>query len=259
MIQKKVFYVISFICLSFIINCKNKPDENAFDFKLIKRNSYSIDSYNGINVYRDNETRKPLSGYYIVGDKFKKWEEFNIKDGVLQGASIVFHDNGQIFSQANYVNGKLHGEEKFYSTSGEIKTLKTYKNGVLYGQSVTYFDNAQVRSESKIENEEVTESTTYNLIGEIESQMFIKDGMKITQHIKAGKVFLEKLSSTYDSFEAIKHYNEDGSLNIFFKTVFDGDEGYLVELDENKNEIKRINLKTNPQEAMKYLELMKGF
>ena len=37
------------------------------------------------------------------------------------------------------------------------------------------------------------------------------------------------------------------------KTLEDNDNMFLIELDENGNELKRINLKEQPYEAMKYM------
>ena len=229
------------------------------NFTLIEKNSYFIDSYNGISVYRDNETRKPLNGYYVVGDKFKKWEEFKVENGILNGTSIVFHDNSEIFSEAIYLNGKLNGEEKIYSLSGKLKTLNTFKNGIKYGKSLGYFESGELKSESKIKNENVIESVNYDVIGNIESQMFIKEVKRITQYIKGGKVYSETISSTYDNFEATKFYNEDGFLKLFIQMFMDGDNTFIIERDENGDEIKRINLKENPQEALKYRELFGEF
>src|SRR6056300_443699 len=100
MTHKKLVTLTLLIILGFYYNCKNETDNN--NFKLIERNSYFIDSYNGISVYRNNENRKPMSGYFVVGDKFKKWEEFKVKEGILNGAYIIFHNNGKIFSQSHY-------------------------------------------------------------------------------------------------------------------------------------------------------------
>lgn len=241
------------------VNCKNNNKSNTNDFEFIPRNSYFIDNYNGISVYRSNDTKKPMDGYFVVGDKFKKWEEFNVKKGVLHGDYIVHHSNGKKFSHAIYNNGKLHGEEKTYYLSGELKHVKTYKHGKLFGKSIGYFENGQIQSESKIKDENIVESTRYTIIGEIESQMFIKDGRKITQAIRGGKVLSEQISSTYDNFEAMKFYNADGSLKVYLRMLDDGEKSYLIELDENENEIKRIDAKANPQDAMKYFQFMKEF
>lgn len=255
---KRYSFLLSLI-LTILASCKQNSKDGALEVQLIPRNSYFVDTYNGVEVYRYNDTKKVMAGYYIVGDKATKWEEFNIEDGVLNGEYIVFHPNGNIFSNSQYVKGKLNGEERIYSLSGHLKTLKTYKNGVLYGKSLGYFENGQVRSESTINKEKVIESVTFNQIGEINSQMFIKDGIKITQTIKGGKVNSEQFSSTYDTFEAMKFYNDDGSLQVYLKMENDDENSYLIELNENGDEIKRINVKANPKEAMKYFQYMESF
>lgn len=260
MLRLKTFSkIFSFLLIVLLFDCKNHDNSDKSDFKLIPRNSYFTDNYNGVSVYRDNETRKLMDGYYIVGDKTTKWEEFNVTKGVLNGDYIIFHNNGNVFSQSKYLKGKLHGEEKTYTLSGVLSKASNFSHGIRFGKDVSYFENGQVRSESQIKDEDIIESTTYNLIGEIESQMFIKDGRKITQNIKGGKVYFEQISSTYDSFEAMKFYNEDGSLKMYLRMLEDDDKAYLIELNENGDEIKRIDVKANPQEAMKYFQYMKEF
>ena len=200
-----------------------------------------------------------MDGYFIVGDKVNKWEEFNLTEGVLNGDYIIFHNNGKVFSHSNYLKGKLHGEEKTYTITGVLSKVSNFSHGIRFGKDLSYFENGQLRSESKIKNEEIIESVTYDIIGEIESQMFIKDGRKITQNIKGGNVFFEQISSTYDSFEAMKFYNDDGSLKVYLRMLDEDDKSYLIELDVNGNEIKRIDVKANPQQAMKYFQYMKKF
>lgn len=242
--------IVVILSLSLSFSCKEEKTE--LTFKLIERNSYFMDSYNGISVYRDNTTRKPMTGHFLVGNKLKKWEEFKLNEGILNGDYIVFHDNGEKFSCSSYLNGKLNGDDKTFYLSGALKNVKTYKNGNRYGKSISYFESGQIQNESRIENEKAVESISYDIIGNILSQMFIKDGKTITQNIKNGKVFSEHISSNYDNFEAIKFYNEDGSLKVYLRMLDQGDNHYLVELDGNGEEIKRIDIKANPQEFLKY-------
>ncbi|WP_298531985.1 hypothetical protein [uncultured Algibacter sp.] len=202
---------------------------------------------------------KLLDGYYVVGDKDVKWEEFNINKGLLNGESFVYHNNGNIFSTTQYTNGRKNGEEKLFSLSGKLKTINTYKNGVMYGKSLSYFESGELLSESKIKNEIVIESTTYDILGEISSQMFIEDGKKITQNIISGKIFSEHISSTYDAFEATKFYNEDGSLKVFLQMKDDDDNFYIIERNEEGDEINRVNVKTNPEGVLKYQQYMEAF
>lgn len=252
-----IINLLSFIILS--ISCKNDTANTDNSFTLKGRNSYFVDSYNGISIYRDNESRKPLNGYYVIANESTKWEEFNVENGVLNGDYIIYHNNGKKFSEAKYVKGKLHGEEKTYSITGALSKLCTYRHGVRYGETITYYDNGNIESKSKIENDKTVESVSFDLIGNIESQMFIKDGRSITQTIKSGKVLTEQISSNYDSFEAMKLYNEDGTLKFYLRMLEDGDNNYLIELDENEDELKRIDVKANPQEAMKYFQYLQAY
>ncbi|MFH4969365.1 hypothetical protein V8G61_14260 [Gaetbulibacter sp. M240] len=250
--------VIIWLTLS-VFSCKKAEESSDEDFKLIPRNSYYTDNFNGIGVYRDSKSHELMDGYYVVGDKFQKWEEFEVKKGILNGDYLVFHSNGEIFSIGEYKDGKLHGKKKTYYLNGTLKTEASYAYGKLYGTKITYTENGSVQTESKVKDEEVVESLTYDAIGEIQSQMFIKNGRKITQQVKAGKVYMELISSTYDNFEAVKFYNEDGSLKAFVRMFEDGETSYLIELDDNENEINRIDMKANPMEAQKFMQSLQTF
>ena len=256
-LNKLSFFSLILISIG-LFNCKDKADTNSEDFILIPKNSYSTSSYDGIQVYKLNDPKSLMNGYYVIGDKFTKWEEFNVKEGILQGDYIVFHQNGEKFSHSQYLNGKLHGKDSMYYLSGKPKSVKTYNRGVMYGNSLEFFESGQLRSESKIEDEKVIESVSYNIIGEIESQMFIEDGKRINQNLRNGKLFSEQISSTYDNFEAMKFYNDDGSLGLYLRMLNEDDKSYLIELDEDNNEIKRIDVKANPQALLEYQEFLKG-
>ncbi len=250
-------YIFCFIFL--VLSCAEKTEKSGSNFVLISKNSYTIDSYNGIGIYRLDKTRELMDGYYVVGDKFSKWEEFRVEKGILNGDYIVFHSNGEIFTHSVYQMGKLHGEEKTNYLSGKLKRVNFYNNNVLYGKSMEYFENGNVMGEFKIEYGKVVESIIYNNIGQINAQTFIKDGKTITQSILNGKILTERISSNYDNFEAIKFYNDSGSVKAYLRMLEEEDNFYLIEMDNIGNEMNRINLKTNPQEALKYQEYLKSF
>jgi len=242
--------IIAFLLI--VSSCKQPISKPDLSFVFLERNSYNTSSVNGLTIYRLNDKGKLMDGYYVVGNELVKWEEFEVDNGLLNGDYIIFHPNGEIYSHSKYLNGKQNGEEKIYFLSGKLKSLKTYRHDVLVSEVLEYFESGQVRTKSKIENGEIIESVTYDLIGTIINQMFIKDGYTIHQKIEKGRVFSEQLSSNYDNFEAMKFYNEDGSLKLFLRMLIDGDKNYLIELDENNKEIKRIDVKANPEKAMEY-------
>ncbi len=248
----KTSCVLLFCVLLSLFSCNGKGSENNNEPIYIPRNSYFVDSYDGIKVYRDNIYRKPMNGHFIVGDKTIKWEEFYIKEGLLYDDYIFYHQSGEKFMHSMYNKGKLHGEEKTYFLSGKLKKVSNYKQGLLHGKTISYFENGQVLAESEFKEDQRITSITYNHDGDIESKMFIENGKSITQSIKNGQVFKEQISSNYDDFEGVKFYNDDNTMKVYLQMIDEGEETFLVELNEEGKEIKRINFATNPREISKY-------
>ncbi|WP_303318784.1 hypothetical protein Q4Q34_04825 [Flavivirga abyssicola] len=248
----KTARVMLFCMLLSLFNCNEKASKNSDEVTYIPRNSYFVDNHQSVKVYRDNIYRKPMNGHFIVGDKTTKWEEFHIENGILHGDYYFYHKNGEVFMHSMYKNGKLYGQEKTFFTSGKVKKVNNYKNGLLDGKSISYFENGETLSESEFKENKPIASVTYNDKGDIESKMYIEKGQSITQSIKNGKVFKEEIASNYDDFKGVKFYNDDSSLDIYLQMIDEGTETFLVELNEEGKEIKRINFATNPREISKY-------
>ncbi|WP_299108592.1 hypothetical protein [uncultured Winogradskyella sp.] len=252
--MKKIKQIIILTVTSLFFLCCNSSGKDKKDesFTFIEKGSYTINTYNGLAYYRLNKTKEFMDGYYVVGNEMSKWEEFEFKEGLLNGDYIIFHPNGEMFSHTQYSNGKKHGEESMYFPDGVLNSKSTFNNDILTGSKFTYYETGKIQSESKIEDGESVETQHFDLLGNIISQSFIRDGRTITQKIVEGKIYSEMVSSNYDSYETMKFFNEDGSTKIYLQQVVENETMYVLELDENGNEIKRIDLKANPQEAFKY-------
>lgn len=248
--MKHTYFMI--LCTIIISSCKEVKAVDPDAFIFLPEASYTIDSYNGVAVHRLEGSGKVMNGYYVIGNDFGKFEEFNVIDGILNGVSLTFHNNNEIYSKTNYVRGKKHGEESTYYRSGKLQKKSNYVNGVIVDKTQWFYETGQLQTESKIENELEIESTTYDILGNIVSQRFIEDSRTITQTIQNGKITSENIESNYDSFSAIKFYDSDGNMEVFIRMYDDGTDQFLIELDENENEIKRIDVKKNPKEALKY-------
>lgn len=183
-------------------------------------------------------------------------EEFNVENGILNGEYLFYHPNGNLSIKSNYVKGRMHGEETFYFPSRAMQQKHTYVNQVIQGEEIHYYEGGQIKSKSIFENGKSDNYVGYDLLGNIISQTFVKDRLRINQVIKNGKVFSENISSTYDDYEAMKFYNDDGSLKCHLRMIEDNEVPIIIELDENGNEKKRINTKENPQEALNYMQLL---
>lgn len=75
-----------------------------------------------------------MEGNIKDGQRHGLWTSYNTKgsvksrseyvNGVLQGPSIVYHDNGVVFYSGSYVDGKQAGVWRFLDNTGEeIKTI----------------------------------------------------------------------------------------------------------------------------------------
>ena len=235
--------------------CKSPEEKQDDSFTFIERNAYTINSYNGKDYYRIKGLKEFMDGYYVVGNELTKWEEFQFKEGLLHGDYIIFHENGKIFSHAKYVNGLRHGEELNYSKLGVLTKKKNYNFDKLSGNQYTFFDNGKVLSESLYKDDEFIESTDFDILGNITSQTFIEDGRTVTQKIVEGKIYSEMVSSNYDDYETMKFFNEDGSTKIYLRQLEENNTMYILELNDEGKEVKRVDLKANPEEAFKYFKL----
>ena len=247
------YYIKILIVLLTVSACQeSKKKVNDDDFIFLKDSNYTIDSYNGISVYRDGDTKEVMNGYYVVGNEYGKSEEFRVINGVLNGPNITYSNDNRMYSKSIYVDGRQQGEELTYYPSGELKKKTNYTNGKRVGKEIVYFESGQVRTESKIENEDIVESISFDIVGNITSQMFIKDSRTITQQISNGKITYEHIDSNYDNFDAMKFFNDKGELEKFIQMYNDGVDTFLIELDANEKEIKRINPKKEPEKMLEY-------
>ncbi len=174
-----------------LFNCKNEVKNEGPNF--IPRDSYSIYSHNGKNIYRDNTTKNVMDGYYIVGDSSKKWEEFTVKQGVLYGDYIVYHNNGKTFTHSKYYDGQLHGEDLQYYMSGKLKKFSAYNKGIQYGKVIEYYEGGQVRSESRKKNDEIVSSMVFDENGNLTSKISVKNNLKTIKTYKDGKILSEDI------------------------------------------------------------------
>ena len=191
-------YLTLFMLLCF--SCNNlSNEENKDSFIFIGRNEYTQSSFNGLIYYKLKSSKELMNGYYVVGNKTTKWEEFEVKDGLLNGDYIIFHNNGNIYSHSHYIQGLKEGEELTYSLDGKLQNKNNYNNDAKNGLQYSYFDNGNLSTTSKFDNGNFIESVNYNILGQITSQSFIKNDQRVKQVIKYGKVYSETISNNNDT------------------------------------------------------------
>lgn len=71
-----------------------------------------------------------LDGQRTVFSRNRRIEVSNFKNGMLDGLSTHYYDDGEVKKEeGNYVNGKRNGEHQWFDLEGNVKISYTYKNG----------------------------------------------------------------------------------------------------------------------------------
>lgn len=70
--------------------------------------------------------------------------EIHYAKGELQGDTLYYHPNGQIWKIAPYEKNRLHGTQKIFLENGELFQTISYQDGTKNGIAFRYWNSAQV-------------------------------------------------------------------------------------------------------------------
>ena len=89
--------------------------------------SISYDGNGQLSTKR-NYTDGEFDGLHEFYDENGPMEQYNYKDGKLDGPSIVFHENGSILSKYNFKEGKFHGTVEYFGYEGQLIERTCYQD-----------------------------------------------------------------------------------------------------------------------------------
>ena len=136
LINKFQVFVIA-ICLVVLYSCSSQPQsdkkENATDSTVAKKidavkNDILLaleppdSSYTGDHIVKYSNGVIKVKGYFRFGQKHSKW--------------MFFHENGNLWSEAEYIRGVMNGEHKVYYQSGKLYYSGIEKNDKPVGKWV---------------------------------------------------------------------------------------------------------------------------
>ena len=82
---------------------------------------------NGITYYKGS----PFTGTTLIyHENGQLWSKKSYKEGKLDGVWEWYYENGQLWKKGSYKNGKLDGDWKNYNSFGQLERKATYKDGV---------------------------------------------------------------------------------------------------------------------------------
>lgn len=112
-----------------------------------------------------------LTFYNPNGNKVS--EGFFNKDGMRNGLTKYFYENGQLSSEQTYLEGDLHGVKKSYYINGTLSEEINYTNGEQDGYLKSYFQNKHQKSEGwVVKGLYQGEHIKYNMLGQLYNKAY---------------------------------------------------------------------------------------
>jgi len=148
-----------------------------------------------INSMKDNASFSILTdinsssnSHEVVTDEFsngllKQYFTFN-KDGLLDGDSRQYYEEGDIKSISPFKNNIANGTFISYYQNGNIKEKHTYKNGNEEGEGIFYYENGKLEEKYFMKNGKLDgEAVNYFEDGKIKNKAIFKDGVTLEEEI----------------------------------------------------------------------------
>lgn len=95
-------------------------------------------------VERSGILYKKFSNEPYTGAVTGRWIA-KVKDGVVDGELLTYHENGQLDSQHTLVNGLHEGEFREFHENGSLEYLIDYKTGEAHGRYQRYDENGELQ------------------------------------------------------------------------------------------------------------------
>ena len=214
---------------AFLRNCKSAGSVVYKDGKIIKSTL--------VNSMKDNasfslvtDINYNLNSHEIVTDEFpnqllKQYFIFN-KNGLLDGESREYYEEGDIKSVSPFKNNVADGIFISYYQNGNIKEKHTYKNGNEEGEGLFYYENAKLEEKYFMKNGKLEgEATAYFEDGKIRNKSIFKDGVKLEEEtykddeirkntFKNGEIVQQDIYSKNKKLKAKKFFLENGKTKI---------------------------------------------
>ena len=224
-----------------------KEGKRDGEFKAFLRNSKNAGSIfykNGkiikstlINSMKDNASFSVLTdinynsnSHEIVTDEFpngllKQYFTFN-KDGLLDGESRQYYEEGDIKSISPFKNNVADGTFISYYQNGNMKEKHAYKNGNEEGEGIFYYENGKLEEKYFMKNGKLDgEAINYFEDGKIKNKAIFKDGVTLEEEVykdneirkntfKNGEIVQQDIYSKNKILKAKKFLLENGKMKI---------------------------------------------
>ena len=189
----------------------NSMKDNA-SFSILTDINYNLNSH---EIITDEFPNKLLKQYFIFnknglldGESRQYYEEGDIKsispfkNNVAYGVFISYYQNGNIKEKHIYKNGNKEGEGIFYYENGKLEEKYFMKNGKLDGEAINYFEDGKIRNKSIFKDGVLLEEEVY------------QDNEIIKNTFKNEEIVQQDIYSKNKVLKAKKFFLENGKMKI---------------------------------------------
>lgn len=234
-------------------NYINDKQEGEWKYFHLNGNLKAIGKFLGGDGSNLGNTGIPRNGregtwkFYYESGKIEETRPYN--NGLINGLSIEYYENGNKKGEGTYVQDELDGKWIGYYETGLKQWETIYSHGKRNGQAKNYYSNGSIESEGNYLNDLAVGSHKFysengklklcrefkngkmNGVckefypsGKIKSEAMVINGTAhgpVKKYFESGKLefsgYIDSTSNTKDKvYGEVKSYNEDGSLETHF-------------------------------------------
>ena len=213
-----------------------KEGKRDGEFKAFLKNGKSAGSV----IYKDGKIIKSTLIKAMKNNaSFPPVDNINYKLDTTHTLGKVEFENGllRIYFIFNK-NGLLDGNSIEYYEEGNIESIVPYKNNVVEGLVITYYENGNIKEEVNYKNDNMNgEAKSYDENGKLNGRTIFKDNIKLEEEVHKEN---EILKNTFKNGEVVKQ--DICSLNGTLKErrVLNGNEMEYSTFYENGNVKQKI-------------------
>lgn len=165
-------------------------------------------------VYTFRDSLWYVESRYLKGDSvFMTGSYRDIDKGIREGQFLIYHENGKLRAEQNYMVGQLHGVQKTWNEKGQLTSSYNYNNGIMVGQGSTWDDNGILLSHFALDETGTGEGKQYSGKDTLLARGMLDHGKKEgtwTHYDSAGNKSWEVIYKA-DTLTSSQCFNADGS------------------------------------------------
>ena len=156
----KRILILCFACCLFLMNCNSSNNSNQNETNNLKKDTISVKRVDISNLTIEIDT-------IISSNEFERFCNtlYYYDSKLFSGVVFEKYVNGQIREEYNVKNGKLNGKYKGFFDNGKLSFEVDYncENGIGFG--VTYYSTGVIKQKTKVENFNFIEKSCFDKQG----------------------------------------------------------------------------------------------